>query len=142
MYRFLFFIASLFLTPAAWAQPVTFGASVQLTGPVANTGRYYKDAYEFAVEKINQAKGEAAAMTEGALAFKEQRIAGAQADANAFVLRLEAYEHAPGLTKFRLQLETLEDVLPGMRKFVRPGAGDVKDMDIWLLQPIGPGQSK
>ena len=96
----------------------------------------------FAVEKINQAKGEAAAMTEGAQAFKEQRIAGAQADANAFVLRLEAYEHAPELTKFRLQLETLEDVLPGMRKFVRPGAGDMKDLDIWLLQPIGSGQSK
>jgi HflK protein len=96
----------------------------------------------FAVEKINQAKGEAAAMTEGALAFKEQRIAGAHADADAFALRLEAYEHAPGLTKFRLQLETLEDVLPGTRKFVRPGAGDVKDFDIWLLQPIGSGQSK
>jgi HflK protein len=96
----------------------------------------------FAVEKINQAKGEAAAMTEGALAFKEQRIAGAQADADAFALRLEAYKRAPELTKFRLQLETLEDVLPGMRKFVRPGAGDVKDFDIWLLQPIGSGQSK
>src|SRR6266700_2068246 len=96
----------------------------------------------FAVEKINQAKGEAAAMTEGALAFKEQRIAGAQADANAFVLRLEAYEHAPGLTKFRLQLETLEDVLPGMRKFVRPGSGDVKDFDMWLVQPFGSGQTK
>jgi HflK protein len=96
----------------------------------------------FAVEKINQAKGEAAAMTEGALAFKEQRIAGAQADADAFALRLEAYEHAPGLTKFRLQLETLEDVLPGMRKFVRPGSGDVKDFDMWLVQPFGSGQIK
>jgi HflK protein len=96
----------------------------------------------FAVEKINQAKGEAAAMTEGALAFKEQRIAGAQAGADAFALRLDAYKRAPALTKFRLQLETLEDVLPGMRKFVRPGAGDVKDLDIWLLQPIGSGQSK
>jgi ABC-type branched-subunit amino acid transport system substrate-binding protein len=51
------FLGSLFLTAAAWAQPVTFGASVQLTGPVANTGRYYKDAYEFAVEKINAAGG-------------------------------------------------------------------------------------
>jgi len=96
----------------------------------------------FAVEKINQAKGEAAAMTEGALAFKEQRIAAAQADADAFALRLEAYEHAPGLTTFRLQLETLEDVLPGMRKFVRPGSGDVKDFDMWLVQPLGSGQSK
>ena len=96
----------------------------------------------FAVEKINQATGEAAAMAEGALAFKDQRIAGAQADADAFALRLEGYKQAPSLTKFRLQLETLEDVLPGMRKYVRPGAGDVRDFDLWLLQPSGaaPGR--
>ena len=55
-------------------------------------------ANAFAVDKINQAKGEAAAMTEGALAFKEQRIAGAQAGADAFALRLEAYKRAPELT--------------------------------------------
>jgi HflK protein len=96
----------------------------------------------FAVEKINQATGEAAAMTEGALAFKDQRIAGAQADADAFALRLEGYQQAPSLTKFRLQLETLEDVLPGMRKFVRPGAGDVKDFDLWLVQPPGAAQGR
>jgi HflK protein len=89
----------------------------------------------FAVEKINQAKGEAAAMTEAAAAFKDQRIAAAAADAEAFALRLEAYRRAPELTKFRLQIETLEDVLPGARKFVRPGAGDVKDIDMWLLRP-------
>ena len=89
----------------------------------------------FAVEKINQAKGEAAAMTEAAAAFKEQRIAAAAADAEAFSLRLDAYRRAPELTKFRLQIEALEDVLPGVRKFVRPGAGDVKDIDMWLLRP-------
>jgi branched-chain amino acid transport system substrate-binding protein len=43
-------------TPA-FAQDIVLGASVQLTGPVANTGRYYKDAYEFAVDKINAAGG-------------------------------------------------------------------------------------
>ncbi len=96
----------------------------------------------FAVEKVNQAKGEAAAMTEGALAFKEQRILGAQADGAAFALRLEAYKRAPELTRFRLQLETLEDVLPGVRKFVRPGASDVKEFDMWLLQPFGAGANK
>lgn len=58
MFRFLLLVASsLALTGAASAQPVTFGASVQLTGPVANTGRYYKDAYEFAADKINAAGG-------------------------------------------------------------------------------------
>jgi branched-chain amino acid transport system substrate-binding protein len=42
--------------PAA-AKDIVLGASVQLTGPVANTGRYYRDAYELAVEKINAAGG-------------------------------------------------------------------------------------
>ncbi len=36
---------------------IVLGASVQLTGPVSNTGRYYRDAYEMAVEKINAAGG-------------------------------------------------------------------------------------
>jgi len=57
MLRSLFFVAALGAATAAGAQTVTFGASVQLTGPVANTGRYYKDAYEFAIDKINAAGG-------------------------------------------------------------------------------------
>lgn len=92
-------------------------------------------AHVFAVEKVNQAKGEAAAMTEAAAAFKDQRITAAEAEAQGFALRLDAYRHAPELTKFRLQIEVLEEVLPGMRKFVRPGTGDVKDIDMWLLRP-------
>ena len=83
MYRFLLFLASsLFLTAAAWAQPVTFGASVQLTGPVANTGRYYKDAYEFAVDKINAAGGIKIGSTQHKIALK---ILDNQSDVNLSV---------------------------------------------------------
>ncbi len=54
MSRFLIFMVSMFMAAAAWAQqPITLGASVQLTGSKANTGRYYKDAYDFAINKIN-----------------------------------------------------------------------------------------
>jgi branched-chain amino acid transport system substrate-binding protein len=42
---------------AALAQEIVLGASVQLTGPVANTGRYYRDAYQLAIDKINAAGG-------------------------------------------------------------------------------------
>ena len=99
-------------------------------------------ANAFSIEKVNQAKGDAATMTEAATAFKEQRIKRAEADADAFALRLDAYKSAPELTSFRLQLETLEQVLPGVRKFVRPGSGDVRDFDLWLLQPFATGQGK
>ncbi|HTN65796.1 MAG TPA: amino acid ABC transporter substrate-binding protein, partial [Burkholderiaceae bacterium] len=50
--------ASLTVFPAAaLAQDVVLGASVQLTGPVANTGRYYRDAYQITIDKINAAGG-------------------------------------------------------------------------------------
>lgn len=52
-------ISALCVLPAATAaaQDVVLGASVQLTGPIANTGRYYRDAYQMAVDKINAAGG-------------------------------------------------------------------------------------
>lgn len=36
---------------------IVLGASVQLTGPIANTGRYYHDAYQLAIDKINEKGG-------------------------------------------------------------------------------------
>ena len=41
----------------AGAEDIVLGASVQMTGAVANTGRYYRDAYQFAIDKINAAGG-------------------------------------------------------------------------------------
>ncbi|HVV93492.1 MAG TPA: amino acid ABC transporter substrate-binding protein [Hyphomicrobiales bacterium] len=42
---------------AAQSDTVTLGASVQLTGSDANIGRYYRDAYQLTVDKINAAGG-------------------------------------------------------------------------------------
>ena len=58
--RFLSSLFTLLITAvplSAVAQDIVLGASVQLTGPVANTGRYYRDAYQFAIDKINAAGG-------------------------------------------------------------------------------------
>ena len=55
--RLLFAMVTLLLSSRLSAAPIKFGASVQLTGPVANTGRYYRDAYQLAIEKINAAGG-------------------------------------------------------------------------------------
>jgi HflK protein len=94
-------------------------------------------ATTFAQEGENLAAGDAAAMIESALAFKEQRILEAEGDALAFSMRQKEYARAPDLTRFRLHLEALEQVLPPAQKILRPGAGDVKEFDLWLLQPLG-----
>jgi HflK protein len=93
-------------------------------------------ARTFAVEKVNRAKGEAAAMVESALAFKDEQILQAHGEAAGFGLQADAYRDAPELTTFRLQLETIEEVLPGTRKFIRPGARDIDNFDLWLLKPL------
>src|ERR1043166_5918908 len=53
---FLLLLMLLTAVPVS-AAPIELGASVQLTGQFANTGRYYGDAYQFTIDKINAAGG-------------------------------------------------------------------------------------
>jgi HflK protein len=92
-------------------------------------------AETFAGEAVNLAEGEAAAMVEVALAFKRQRVLHAEGDAQAFTLRERAYRRASDLTRFRLHLEALEDVLSTAPKILRPGRQDLREFDLWLLEP-------
>jgi hypothetical protein len=65
---------------------------------------------------------------------RSSRLGG---EAAGFGLQADAYRAAPDLTTFRLQLEAIEEVLPGTRKIVRPGERDVEQSDLWLLEPLG-----
>jgi HflK protein len=94
-------------------------------------------ATTFAQESVNLAQGEASAMVESALAFNEQRILHAEGDAAAFGLREQAYRRARDVTRFRLHLEALEEVLPTTQKILRPGRKDLREFDLWLLEPPG-----
>ena len=41
----------------AQTNTITLGTAVQLTGKDANTGRYYRDGYQFTIDKINEKGG-------------------------------------------------------------------------------------
>jgi branched-chain amino acid transport system substrate-binding protein len=58
---------------------ITLGAAVQLTGRQANTGRYYGDAYQMAVDQINQKGGVTVGGTKYKLAV---RVLDSQSDVN------------------------------------------------------------
>ena len=58
---------------------ITLGAAVQLTGRLANTGRYYGDGYQITVDKINQKGGVTVGGTKYQLAL---RIYDSQSDTN------------------------------------------------------------
>lgn len=74
------------------------------------------DAYREA--QIPLARGEAARKMEAAQAFKETRVAEATGQANRFLAVLREYRKAPDVTRQRLYLEAMEDILPGVTKFI------------------------
>lgn len=74
------------------------------------------DAYKESI--LPQARGEAARLTEAAEAYKQERIAIAEGQAERFKAILFEYEKAPEITRQRLYLEAMEEILPGVRKYI------------------------
>ncbi len=74
------------------------------------------DAYK--ESQLPLARGEAARLTEAAEAFRETRVAQATGQADRFLAVLQEYRKAPGVTRQRLYLEAMEEILPGVTKFI------------------------
>ena len=74
------------------------------------------DAYREA--QLPLARGDAARLMEAAEAFKETRVAQATGQAERFIAVLQEYRKAPDVTRQRLYLEAMEEILPGVTKFI------------------------
>ena len=80
-------------------------------------------AEAFKRDIIPRARGEAEKIIQGAEAFKRERIARAEGEAGRFLSILREYEKSKDVTRQRIYLEAMEDILPGISKFVvSPGA--------------------
>lgn len=69
-------------------------------------------------EIIQGAQSQAAEMHEQAEAYKRSKIIEAQGEATRFEALLAEYRLAPEVTRRRLYLETMEEILPGIEKMV------------------------
>lgn len=74
------------------------------------------DAYEEDI--IPKARGDAQRLRQEAEAFKAQRINLATGQASRFLSILEEYKKAPEVTRQRLYLEAMEEVLPDLTKYI------------------------
>lgn len=78
--------------------------------------RFRNEAQTYANGVIPDASGRARRLREEAQAYKEQVVARAQGDAQRFEALLTEYRRAPAVTRDRLYLETLEQVMSGASK--------------------------
>ncbi|MCH8222598.1 MAG: FtsH protease activity modulator HflK [Chloroflexi bacterium] len=75
-------------------------------------------AEAYRADQLPRAEGRAAQIVESAEGFKEGRIAKAQGEAAGFKELLEGYENSKVVTRQRLYLEAMEEILPGITKFI------------------------
>lgn len=78
--------------------------------------RLENKAEAYANEIIPQARGEAARVQADAKAYRDKVVAGAEGETARFVSILNEYEKAPQVTRERLYLETMEQVLGDSNK--------------------------
>ena len=81
------------------------------------------EATAFEREIVPIAEGEAERILRDAEAFRAERVAKAEGEAGRFLAVLREYKKARNVTRQRLYLEAMEEILPGITKFiVSPGA--------------------
>ena len=107
---------------------------------------YIDEARAYQNEIVPKARGEAETQLREAEGYKAEKIANATGEAGRFASRLAEYKNAPAVTRTRLYLEAVEQVLPRVRKFlISPEIGK-SNLDLWFsrdgaaqaLPPIGP----
>ncbi|WP_067335624.1 FtsH protease activity modulator HflK [Stappia indica] len=84
----------------------------------ADQERIQNEAQAYANRVVPEARGEAARLLEAANAYRDQTVAEANGQAQRFVKILDEYQKAPDVTRERLYLETLEQVLGRNAKII------------------------
>jgi membrane protease subunit HflK len=78
--------------------------------------RVKNEAEAYANDRLPRARGAAARQVEEATAYRDQVVARAEGDASRFSQLVTEYRKAPKVTRDRLYLDTMEEVLSGSSK--------------------------
>jgi modulator of FtsH protease HflK len=74
------------------------------------------EAQSYSNEILPRARGEAAARRQGAEAYRAEVVANAEGESDRFTQVLVEYQKAPGVTRERMYIETLEAILSNSTK--------------------------
>lgn len=96
--------------------------------------RLINEAQGYQNSIIPETRGKAAQILRMAEAYKEEKINKAEGDASKFTSILREYNKAKDITRKRLYIETMEEILPNIEKFII----DQKGGGILPILSIGP----
>jgi membrane protease subunit HflK len=101
--------------------------------------RKINEAEGYANEVLPRARAEATELRQAAEAYRDTKVADARGEAARFTALLVEYRKAPEVTRKRLYLETMEQILPDVEKvIIEPGTANVLPY-LPLGRPSGAG---
>ncbi|KKT31423.1 MAG: HflK protein [Microgenomates group bacterium GW2011_GWF1_44_10] len=93
---------------------------------------YMNEALAYKNETVALARGNSSKQITEAQAQKTSKIALATGEAERFSKKLSAYQTAPVATRTRLYLESLEKVLPNIKKYILDPRVETNSTDLWI----------
>lgn len=104
--------------------------------------RIINEARGYQREKLPQAEGEAERMLLEAEGYKQARVAEAQGQVSRFLAMAKEYEQAEDITRTRLYLEALSELLPKMKiTVIDENAGLINLKSLGSAPTIPPGST-
>ena len=100
-------------------------ADRQRGGARADSARIVSEAQGYANDLPPRARGEAGQLVEAAHAYRERKINEAHGDTARFTQLAREYAKNPEVTRNRLYIETLEEVLPRFKKTIVDDRGNL-----------------
>lgn len=103
----------------------------------ADAEKAQNEAIGYANDILPKARGQAAQMIQEAEAYKESRVLQAKGQADRFSKQLVEFNKAPAITRQRMYLETMEDVLGKANVVVM---GSKSNQNVLPYLPLGQNQ--
>ena len=96
--------------------------------------RMINEAQGYRNAVIPEARGQAAQIVRVAEGYREEKIKRAEGDAKRFLQQYEEYKKAPDITRKRIYLETMEEILPNINKVIMENK---KGSNVLPILPLG-----
>ena len=96
--------------------------------------RMINEAQGYRNAVIPEARGQAAQIVRVAEGYREEKIKRAEGDAKRFLQQYGEYKKAPDITRKRIYLETMENILPAINKVIM---GNKKGGNVLPILPLG-----
>jgi len=108
-----------------------------VTSAREDRNRLINEAHGYRNQKLPQVRGQSQQMIRQAEAYRTERINRARGEAARFLSLRQEYVKSRKVTETRLYLETMEDILPKIRKYLLASDGEQGVVNVRMIMPQG-----